>query len=442
MSWHHSDMPQVQSSSNPVVGLLHNVHTKISSRAQHLGLRRFTARLTTLSISGLLASGSTFLLFVLVTRSANPRTVGQFALALALSQATVQFIDAGYGPLIVREALRHSAPGAVLVSAFKRRLRFLFVAQIVVALGLCIMGLSVRNIVAVEWFISASAGYGFLVIACQATRRFHILSALQLLNALTFIGFGALVSFVFAPLALSVAVGAAALALTVVDLVGFTIFAPIFRREEAPIKVGTENRMLLSASIANTVTGSVDSWVVGFTSPALLAIYAANQRPAFLLLVISNSLTALALPTLANVGPAVHRRIARWSRLLALFAPIAGVAAAGIGAVLLPLLYGSASLVRPPIVGILIAAYLLGMLTNGTSATLVSIRRVDVILTAALVQVTITVAGVVLAMAIHSLVLVAVTLVFGRLIVLLIQAAGVEAGVELRSEPQRDAVSA
>ena len=400
-----------------------------------LGRRnRFLARWLSLSGSGAAASASTFVVFALVARTADASTLGKFVLTLAVSQGIVQIVDAGYGLLVVREALATARIEETLSWALRRRFSMVCVVAAIVGCVLLTAGWALAEAATTVLLALVSAGYGFLVLANQTAQRFRNLSQIQLLNAFFFVAVGLVMTMSVRKLSVLEALAIPVIAFAAVDLAGFWSIRAVLRaRPVRPSNIDREAFPLIAATIANGISANADSWIIGLASPVMLATYAANQRPAYGLGSISIALALLVLPALYGKSEATHRKWARRCLLLALLAPFLGIVAGVAGETVLSAIYGSGYLVRPALFGVIACAYGLGMLTVIPSASLVYLHRTPVLRTAAVVHAVIMVIGISIALVANALLVVGVTLVVGSSSVLLIQVRGV-----LRKDPDRE----
>ncbi len=367
-------------------------------------------RLVLLSTANLAAAGTTYLVFAAVARAGSVDLLGRFAVATALATLVAQVVDAGTTPVSVRAAVQSDAPAHVLRTLVARRLGLAALAGVVAGVLLTALGWSAADAAATCLLVLASAAYGAMLMAVQGLSRSKDLVAIQWVNALLYgtlsvaLVAGGDVSSIAVPL---VAMSAILLAVSVAVLsLDHVLVGP-------RSKVRVMDRWVASAALANAITNTADTLLLGRFSTRLAAEYAANQRAAFGLSAVSSALTALLLPAAARDperGAAWHRHL-----LIPLLAMpvLAGVMCFPVSWVASEL-YGRNDLTSPALIWCLLTAYGLGVLSVPLTVTMVAAHQMRRLATVGITQAGVVVIGALVSAVMGSVVLTGVSVLAGR----------------------------
>jgi len=377
-------------------------------------MRNLLGHLTWTVIANFWASGSTFILFVVVSRVEDASTLGRFTLAVALSQLTVQLVDGGYGPLLIREAnLGGRDPLSVLSWGFRSRVLRVGLAVPVITIVLIALRWQPSAVAAVDVLVVGSLAYGFSLILYQATRRSTAYNASLFGNGVLYILVSIGISL--SPIAwriLPLVILGPALALLLIGMVGTQrIIGVKPARDLAP----TDRQHFSTLMFANTVTSSVDSVFLGALNPQLAGRYAMNQRPAFALVPLSVGIAAVALPRLATADELARDRLRSRLPFLLPLPFVIGAAAYLVLPPILDALYGHRASVQPLALACLFGAYAFGTLSQLSSALLVMRHQTRVVAITSILQMLVVISATLIGAAAGAILVVAVGILLSRM---------------------------
>lgn len=340
--------------------------------------RIWVKRVSALAVSNLFASASTYLVFVVASRNLTPVQLGTFAVATALYPSINQLVDGGSGVRLVRDVRQHPDHAWLLNASLRRRMAWNAGLGATTGAAL-VLTRSLTSAGGMAFLLAAvgAAFYGLLLIQRQAQESPGSLVILQTLNGaifLTTVG-AALVAGVVSSVTGCLMV--LAVAFTVSVIVGLVVSkrsSALLRRPLRPSgqpEVPDDSRHFFVGVVANIVSASSVSVILGPTRPGVVAAYAVAERPTMGLASLSNAVGNYVLPRLAVMDADGHRQVlARLARMLPLLAAAVAVVAVPVVPLIRWMSGDNADLVEPGTVLALLVAYAVSLVAVITGSAL------------------------------------------------------------------------
>ena len=386
-------------------------------------------RVSALAVSNLFASTSTYLVFVIASRNLTPVQLGTFAMCTALYPSINQLIDGGSGVRLVRDVRQHPDHGWLLGSSLRRRIAWNTVLG--AAVGAILVSTSSLSTAGGLAFLLAAVGaafYGMLLIQRQAEETPRSLVLLQMLNGAVFLGTvglalvaGAVDSVTGCLMVLAMAFALSVAAGLVVSKRASALLRGTARPMEQPA-LRDDSRHFFVGVVANIVSSSSVSVIMGPTRPVAVAAYAVAERPTMGLASLSNAVGNYVLPRLAVMDDIGHRQVlTRLAKLLPLLG--AGVVVVAVPAVpLIRWMSGdNADLVEPGTVLALLVAYAISLIAVITGSALAVRGQSETLRNTQVTQAILSVLAAATAVLAASALVAAVGVMLARLVTLLWQ---------------------
>lgn len=347
--------------------------------------RRLIVTISTLTVSQLWASGSSFVLFAIAARTLVAAELGTLVLLLACSQLITFLSDGGLTAYVVRDAARSES---LSVLHWSLRRRALLVLAVTVPASLLILDGPTPGVVLLVAAASmANSWYSAVISALFVVGEPRRVAVVQVLNGVLFISLGLVAaSFGRGPTAFLLAVLASYCTLLVWELrtLRAILAEPVARpalRGQVPFIV---------TGLADGITSVVDSLALGRQSTVALAGYAAAQRAALGLNAATRAASGLLLPAFSR-RPTAPRVLVVASASVA--AVLVGSALALLLTPLSNALYGG-DLADRRVMTLLCGAYALDLVLGLVTVNLVARGQEQPVAVVAALQLTATTAGV------------------------------------------------
>lgn len=372
-----------------------------------------------LALTGVLASGTTFLLYAASARSLSVEDVGQFVLLGTLALFVSQLVDAGQSFDVIRHvrltALHTSDVAALWRALWISRLRrALLAALIVFTASSFLITADVLLALLAGGLAASSTLYSFAIVQQQATGKHTGTVGLQAANGSLFlVGVVALAPFGGLSVASALAISVVGVGLPGACAAGRQLWAA----RGAPAGQGHRVQRRSARLLLGTIIGAnLDVLLLGAFSATTLAVYAAAQRPTSGLAAIANAVTNHAF-TRRSTEPL---RIRRAGAAVFAAAGASAVLAAWLLPPLLRPLYDNPNLINRDDLGLLSAAFVVS-LAAAVSGPLLTVKgQVGALDAAAWLQVGVLVCGISAAGAWRSATTACVSVLLARSLVLLV----------------------